>query len=107
MTADTVDVNTSSDGTLVIRPHGVLDAARAVELRRILVQAIRHERPLRLALNLIDVRELDPINLGTMVAACHLGDDHRVAVFFDQPSQTLAGMLTAAGVPAHRLRHAP
>ena len=34
MTASTVDVETSPDGTLVIQPHGALDADDAVELRR-------------------------------------------------------------------------
>jgi anti-anti-sigma regulatory factor len=105
MTASTVDVNTNSDGTLVVHPYGVFDADDAVGLRRILVQAIRHTRPLRLILDLADVEELDPINLGTVAAACHLGDDHHVAVFFDHPSTVLADRLTAAGVPRHRLRH--
>ncbi|GAA4960319.1 hypothetical protein GCM10025331_59330 [Actinoplanes utahensis] len=48
---------------------------------------------------------LDPINLGTIAAACHLGDDHHVAVFLDHPSAALADRLIAAGVPRHRLRH--
>jgi anti-anti-sigma factor len=103
MTTTTVDVNTISDGTLVISPHGILDATDAVGLRRTLVQAIRHTRPLRLVLDLADVEELDPINLGTLAAACHLGDDH-VAVFLDHCSAHLAELLTAAGVPRHRLR---
>lgn len=104
MTTTTVDVNTTPDGTLVICPHGILDATDAVGLRRTLVQAIRHTRPLRLILDLADVEELDPINLGTLAAACHLGDDHHVAVFLDHPSAHIAGLLTAAGVPRHRLR---
>lgn len=103
MTATTVDVN--PDGTLVIRAHGSLAAADAIELRHTLVRAIRHTRPLRLIMDLADVRELDPINLGTVAAACHLGDDHQVAVFLDHPSAALAARLAAAGVPRHRLRH--
>ena len=43
--------------------------------------------------------------LGTLVAACHLGDDHKVAVFLDHCSPALADLLTAAGVPRHRLRY--
>lgn len=105
MTANTVDVNTSPDGTLIIRPCGVLDAEEAIGLRRTLVQAIRHDRPLRLVLDLTEVHDLDPINLGTLAAACHLGDDHKVAVFLDHSSAALAEQLVAAGVPRHRLRH--
>jgi len=105
MTATTVDMNTRPDGTLVIHPSGVLDAAETIELRRALVQTIRHDRPLRLVLDLVDVGELDPINLGTLAAACHLGDDHHVVVFIDRCSQDLADRLIAAGVPRHRLRH--
>ena len=104
MTGAPVDVGTSPDGTLVIRPHGNLGAGEAVELRRTLVQTIRHDRPLRLVLDLADVDTLDPINLGTLAAACHLGDDHDVAVFVDCPSTVVASQLAAAGVPAHRFR---
>jgi anti-anti-sigma factor len=105
MVATTVDVNNSADGTLVIQPHGVLGAADAIGLRRTVVQAIRHTRPLRLVLDLADLQELDSINLGTLAAACHLGDDHQVAVFLDHSSAAIADRLTAAGVPRHRLRH--
>ncbi|GGQ49408.1 STAS domain-containing protein [Couchioplanes azureus] len=105
MTGATVDVGTRSDGSLVIQPHGVLDAEDAVELRRTLVHAVRHIRPLRLILDLHDLDGLDPISLGTLAAACHLGDDQQVAVFLDYSSVAVAGQLTAAGVAAHRLRH--
>ncbi|GIF12493.1 STAS domain-containing protein [Actinoplanes teichomyceticus] len=105
MTTSTVDVTTSTDGTLVIHPHGALDATDAVGLRRTLVQAIRHIRPLRLVLDMADVQGLDPINLGTLAAACNIGDDHQVAVFFEHSSAGLAELLTAAGVPQHRFRH--
>ncbi|MEV8507145.1 STAS domain-containing protein [Actinoplanes sp. NPDC051475] len=100
----TVDIATSPDGSLVIQPHGILDADHAAELRRALVNAVRHVRPLRLILDLRDVQGLDPINLGALAAACHLGDDHQVAVFLDNSSAVVAGQLTAAGVPQHRLR---
>ncbi len=100
-----LDVETSSDGTLVMHPHGVLDADDAVELRRTLVHVLRRLRPLRLVVDLRDLDDLDAINLGTLAAACHLGDDYRVAVFLDHCSPAIAERLTAAGVPAHRLRH--
>jgi anti-anti-sigma factor len=99
-----VDVDTTPDGTLVIQPHGVLGADDAVELRRTIVQAIRHTRPLRLVVDLHDLDDLDAINLGTLAATCHLGDDHHVAVFIDYCSENIADRLTAAGVPGHRLR---
>jgi anti-anti-sigma factor len=104
MTATAVDVTTRPDGTLVIQPHGHLDAADAVDLRRTLVEAIRHTRPLRLILDLADVEEPDPINLGALAAACQVGDDHDVAVFLDHCSAVLTDLLIAAGVPRHRLR---
>jgi anti-anti-sigma factor len=105
MSGVTVDVDTSPDGTLVIQPHGVLGADHAVELRRTIVHAVRRSRPLRLVVDLRDLEDLDAINLGALAEACHLGDDHRVAVFLDYCSQEIADRLTAAGVPGHRLRN--
>jgi hypothetical protein len=64
-----------------------------------------HIRPLRLIVDLHDVNDLDPINVGTLAATCYLGDDHQVAVFLDYAGSVIAGQLTAAGVPRHRLRH--
>ena len=105
MSGATVDVDTTADGTIVIHPRGVLDADDAVELRRTIVHAVRRTRPLRLVVDLRDLQDLDGINLGTLAAACHLGDDHHVAVFLDNSSRAIADRLTAAGVPSHRLRH--
>jgi anti-anti-sigma factor len=105
MTESTVDVVTGADGSLIVRPHGVLGAEDAVELRHTLVHAVRRLRPMRLILDMRDVRDLDSINVGTLAAACHLGDDHQVAVFLDNPSLTIAGRLAAAGIAGHRLRH--
>ncbi|MEV4656553.1 STAS domain-containing protein [Micromonospora sp. NPDC049301] len=105
MTGATVGVDTNSDGTLVIQPRGLLDADDAIDLRRTLVRAIRHDRPLRLVLDLREVHGLDPINVGTLAAACYLGDDQHVAVFLDHPSSAIANQLVRAGVPADRLRH--
>ena len=99
-----VDVMTEADGSLVLSPHGAIGPDDAVELRQTLVHAVRHIRPLRLILDLRDVSELDPINLGTLAAACSLGDDHHVVVFVDRSSSAIAGQLAAAGVPFPRLR---
>ncbi|MFC4065808.1 STAS domain-containing protein [Actinoplanes subglobosus] len=104
MTASTLDVTTPSDGTLVIHLRPLVAAEDAAELRRALIHAIRHVRPPHLVLDLAGVRELDPINLGTLAAACHLGDDHHVTVHVDHTSAGIALLLTAAGVPAHRIR---
>ena len=105
MLGSVLDVRTSTDGSVVITPHGVVGLDRAVELRQVLVHTVRRVRPLRLILDLADVPELDPINVGTVAAACDLGDDHQVAVFVHNPCETLADQLTAAGVPHQRLRH--
>ncbi|GAA1641037.1 STAS domain-containing protein [Actinoplanes couchii] len=105
MSASTVDVSSSSDGTLVIHPDGDLDAEDAIHLRRTLVQAILHTRPMCLILDLADVHELDPLNLGALAAACGVGDDRQVAVYVDNTSADLAHRLTAAGFPVQRLRH--
>ena len=70
-----------------------------------LVHTVRRVRPLRLILDLADVPELDPINIGSVAAACDLGDDHQVAVFVHNPPPLLAAQLAAAGVPHQRLRH--
>ncbi|MGX6602149.1 STAS domain-containing protein [Micromonosporaceae bacterium Da 78-11] len=105
MSAATVTVHTGPDGTAIVQLHGVLDADDAVGLRRTIVYVIRHQRPLRLVVDVGDLHDLDAINLGTLAAACHLGDDHRVVVFLDHSSPALAERLAAAGVPAHRLRH--
>ncbi|MDI6097149.1 hypothetical protein QLQ12_00815 [Actinoplanes sp. NEAU-A12] len=101
-----LEVSTRSDGSVVIRPRGSLGPDEAVELRQLLVHTVRRVRPLRLIVDLAHVRELDPINLGSVVAACDLGDDHQVAVFLDNPSGFLAARLHAAGVPAQRVRGA-
>ncbi len=107
MAGATVDVATTTDGTLIIQLHGTLDADDAVELRATLVHAVRRLRPLRLVLDLHDVQALDAINVGTLAAACQLGDDHGVAVFVEAASRKIAEKLTKAGVPRHRLREAP
>jgi anti-anti-sigma regulatory factor len=102
--SSTLEVRTDGDGSVVVRPSGVIGLEDAVELRQILVRAVRRMRPLRLVVDLADVSGLDPINLGTLAAACTLGDDHQVIVFVDNSSAAIAADLTAAGVPHHRLR---
>jgi anti-anti-sigma factor len=98
------DVLTSADGSLVVQPHGAVGLDTAVELRQLLVHAVRKVRPPRLVLDLGDVSTLDSINVGTLAAVCGLADDHRVTVFVDNSSAELARQLTAAGVPTQRLR---
>ncbi|MEU4428000.1 hypothetical protein AB0F81_45880 [Actinoplanes sp. NPDC024001] len=97
-------MSTSPDGSVVIQPHGAVGPDTAVELRQLLVHTVRRIRPLRLIVDLADVAELDPINLGSVVAALDLGDDHQVAVFVDNPNGRLAEQLSAAGVPRQRVR---
>jgi anti-anti-sigma factor len=100
-----VDVRTSGDGSLVVQPHGDVGPDCAVELRQVLVHAVRRLRPLRLILDLADVSDVDPINLGTLAAVCDLADDHHVIVFLDNSSAAVARQLTSAGVPRQRIRH--
>ena len=99
-----LDVTTAPDGTLVITPHGDVGAEEAVELRQVLVHAVRRTRPLRLDVDLADVGVIDSINIGTLAAVCALADVHHVAVFYTRPSGPLASRLAAAGVPSHRIR---
>ena len=101
-----VEVRTRNDGSLVVTPHGNVGLDSAVELRQVLVYAVRRLRPSRLILDLADVSGLDPINLGTLAATCDLGDDHDVAVFVDNSSAMIADQLAAAGVPQQRVRRA-
>ena len=104
MGSSLLDVRTDPDGSVVIRPHGVIGPDHAVELRQILVHTVRRLRPLRMVLDLADVSDLDPINVGTLSAVCDLGDDHHVIIFLDNSSAGIAERLAAAGVPAQRLR---
>ena len=99
-----LEVRTGPDGSVVIHPHGSVGADEAVELRQLLVHTVRRVRPLRLIVDLADTPELDPINLGSVVAACDLGDDHQVAVFIHNATIALANQLTAAGLPRQRVR---
>ena len=105
MSNTSVDVRTGVDGSVVVvQPHGARDLACAVPFRQVLVHAIRKVRPLRLILDLGDVPDVDPINIGTLAALCDLADDHHVVVFMDNSSAAIAIQLQAAGVPPQRLR---
>ena len=104
MCSPRLEVRTNPDGSVVVRPYGMVGVEDAVELRQVLVRAVRKIRPLRLVVDLADVSALDPVNLGTLAAACGLGDDHQVIVFVDNSSAAIAADLTAAGVPRQRLR---
>ena len=106
MSNTVVDVETTADGSVVVQPHGTVGAESAVELRQVLVHAVRRLRPNRLILDLTDVRGLDSINLGTVAAVGVLAADHHVAVFVDNPTATIAEQLRAAGVPRQHLRTA-
>ena len=106
MRSSALEVRTSADGSVVIAPHGSVGLDKAVELRQVLVHTVRRIRPLRLILDLSDVPELDPINLGSVAAVCDLGDDLQVAVLVHNPTNALARQLRAAGVPHQRLRQA-
>jgi anti-anti-sigma factor len=102
-----LDVRTIADGSVVVQPHGVVGADRAVELRQVLVHAVRRLRPLRLIVDLTHVRHLDSINVGTVAAICDLAEDHQVAVFVDNSTPRIGSQLHAAGVHHRHLRSVP
>ena len=104
MSNNSVDVRTGVDGSLVVQPHGVMDDGCAVQFRQVLIHAVRRVRPMRLILDLGDVSDVDPINLGTLAALCDMADDHQVPVFLENSSALVADRLRTAGVPAQRLR---
>jgi anti-anti-sigma factor len=104
MANTSVDVRTDVDGTLVVQPHGAVDADCATLLRRMLVRAVRHTRPIFLVIDLSDVSSVDAINLGTLTALCDVADDQQVRVLLDGATAALAVQLRAAGVPAQRVR---
>jgi anti-anti-sigma regulatory factor len=103
MAASTLDVITVPDGALVLHPHALLVDDDASQLRHALIHAIRHVRPLRLVLDLADVRELGPLSLGALAAACHVGDARHVTILFDNCTTDVAAVLMSAGVSRHRI----
>jgi anti-anti-sigma factor len=100
-----VETRTEPDGTLVIRPHGEIDADRADPFRHLLIHAVRKVRPPRLIVDLGDVPALDAIHLGTLTALCDVADDHRVALVLANPTADIRSELLAAGVAAERFRY--
>jgi anti-anti-sigma factor len=100
-----VDTRSEPDGSLVIQPHGVMDAERAVPLRQLLIHAVRKVRPARLVVDLRDVRMLDPINLGTLAALCGVADDHEIALVLANPNADIKAELLTAGVEVERIRY--
>ena len=103
--AGNLEIRTAEDGSVVILLRGRVDIGYAVELRQLVVRTVRRVRPSRLVVDLTEVVALDPINVGTLAAACALGDDHHVLVFYVNPGRELTTRLGLAGVPRQRLRH--
>ncbi|HET6481241.1 MAG TPA: STAS domain-containing protein [Actinoplanes sp.] len=105
MRAHGLEVRTTADGSVIVHPTGDVGLDHAPELRRLVVRTLLHIRPLRLILDLSEVVTIDPINVGTVAAACDLGDDYQVVVLIDNPRPALAALLRAAGVPQQRMRY--
>ncbi|BCY06916.1 STAS domain-containing protein [Actinoplanes sp. L3-i22] len=103
MLGPVLEIRTADDGSVIISPHGAGDPGRADEFRLALVHTLRRVRPVTLIVDLTDVPEVDPIELGSVVAACDLGDDHHVTVLVRSPSGAVTDRLTAAGVPRQRV----
>ena len=104
MSNDSVDVRTGVDGSLVVQPHGAMGSDCSLQFRQVLIHAVRKVRPYRLVLDLGDVSDVDPINLGAMAALCDVADDHQVALVMQNFAPAIAVQLRAAGVPEQRLR---
>ena len=104
MSNTAVDVRTGADGSVVVQPHGPMGVDCAVLFQQILVHTVRRVRPLRLILDLGDVPDVDPINVGTLAALCDLADDSHVIVSIENSTAEIALQLMTAGVPPQRLR---
>jgi anti-anti-sigma regulatory factor len=94
-----VEARTADDGSVTVLLRGGLGPECADELRRLVVRTVRRVRPSRLIVDLTEVVTLDPINVGTLIAACLLGEDHAVTVLLVNPGPELAYRLALAGVP--------
>ncbi|GAA4600461.1 hypothetical protein BJY16_003538 [Actinoplanes octamycinicus] len=103
MLGSVLEISTADDGTVIICPHGAGDSVCGAELRLALVHLLRRVRPLMLIVDLCGLAEPDPFYVGSVAAACDLGDDHQVAVFVRSPSGAMTDRLTAAGVPRQRV----
>ncbi|WIM98365.1 hypothetical protein ACTOB_001963 [Actinoplanes oblitus] len=101
MLGSVLEISTADDGSVIICPHGSADGG--AELRLALVHLLRRVRPQILIVDLRDLPEPDPIYVGSVAAACCLGDDHQVLVVVRSPSGAVTDRLTAAGVPRQRV----
>ncbi len=75
-----------------------------MELRQLLVHTIRKVRPVRLVFGLDVVSALGPVSVGTLAAACTIGDHCQIAVFIDNATRLICAQLRSAGVSRQRLR---
>ncbi|BCJ45711.1 hypothetical protein GCM10010168_58690 [Actinoplanes ianthinogenes] len=103
MLGSVLDISTADDGSVVICPHGAGDSVCGAELRLALVHLLRRVRPMVLIVDLCDLPEPDPFHVGSVAAACVLGDEHQVLVVVRSPSGAVTDRLTAAGVPRQRV----
>lgn len=107
MLGSILEIRSDEDGTVIVCPHGAGDPEHTHEFRHVLVHLVRRVRPPRLIVDLTDVPDLDAFDVGSVAAACDLGDDHQVPVFVHSPSGAVTDRLTAAGVPRQRVSPSP
>jgi anti-sigma B factor antagonist len=88
------------DGAMVIHVRGELDVANSVQLRGVLMEAIRR-RPVRVAVDLMNVTFIDSTAIGALVAAADAARLVGVEFGLRNPTPWIIRQLRLAGVYRH------
>lgn len=70
--------------------RGVIDAEATASLRHALVYAIMRRRCPRIVVNLQETTAIDPVAIGTLVAAYHTARDMRLTLVFEDGQPRVA-----------------
>jgi anti-anti-sigma factor len=84
--------------TVVVKLRGVVDERDTPRLRRVLVDLIMRRRPRQLVVDLTRATTVDPLAIGTLVAAHDAAPDMRVAFAVRRPNPSVAAQLVRAGL---------
>jgi anti-anti-sigma factor len=84
--------------TVVVTLRGDVDERGTERLRRVLVDAIMHQRPRQLVVDLARATALDPMAVGTLIAARDAAPDMRVNFALRHPNHGVAAQLAGAGL---------
>ncbi len=93
--------------TVVVKLRGVVDERDTPRLRRLLVDMIMRRRPRHLVVDLARATTVDPLAIGTLVAARDAAPQMRVAFAVRRPNPSVAAQLVRAGLgplPSRRRR---